>query len=632
MATSPQHQGQEEDPTPSFAPSLSFVFHYLKRHILPYKKSFFVFLLNTVSGALLTVTGPFLVTKIIEHLSLPLGYGFYFWIILYFLQIIFIIVIYRVGDYFVNIRMIPSLRRAITQEAMEELMKKNLHFYHEEASGDLASRIKELVKSVPDLLRTLLERLGEPFLFVLISLGFLYALKPFFAYALLCWILSCGVCFIFLNPFIARHGAAMANYGSKITGYNVDILSNIIPLRLFGSLKEERRLATPLQEKAQVAEEKMEWGYFFLWFFYGVSIFIFEIFAVVVMIRSLKAGDLKATDCLFIFTLHGRIFHTLWQVALDISTAAKIYANIVQSLCILYKPMDIKNYHGEDFLETQNQGHEKNKELIQKDGGQTVLQISKGDILLDQVEFSYDKKSHGYVFSCPHLFIPGGQKVGIVGQSGAGKTTFINLLMGFYDLKKGRILLDGQDISQVTKESLWKAFGVVSQEGGLFNRTVGENIAYGRQGASQKDIEEAAKMAHIHDVVQGFPLGYNTPVGERGSKLSGGQRQRLHLARCILKNAPILVLDEATSALDSTTENNIFQHIQHIMGHHTTLMIAHRLSTLRALERILVFSKGSLTQDGTHDDLLSQEGIYKELWSSQQHEFQNQEKSHIFSS
>lgn len=590
-----------------FSPSFGFVFSYIGHHLKPHKFSFFILMFNSVCGALLTVTGPFLVKKFIDHLTFPLGPSFYFWLSLYFIEIVCIVAIYRLGDYFVNIRMTPAMRRSITQGAMEELMKKNLHYYHEQASGDLASRVKELVKNVPDFLRTLAERLMEPFLSLLLSIGFLYALNPFFGWALSLWLLSCAGVFALCNPIISKYGAQMADFGSKITGYNVDVLSNIIPLRLFGCPREERRLALPLQEKAQKAEEKMEWGYFALWTFYGISIFVFEVFAIYFMVIFRQRNSLTLGDCLFILTLHGRIFSFLWQVALDASNGAKLYAGISQALSIIYKPM---NYEG-SFTGKP-------------------LQISSGSIVVEDLEFSYNTQDKTYTFSCPSLIIPGGQKVGIVGQSGAGKTTFINLLMGFYTPQKGRILLDGQDISTVSKETLWKVFGVVSQEGGLFNRSVKDNIAYGRPEAALDEIQGAAKMAFIHEAIMNFPEQYHTSVGERGSKLSGGQRQRLHLARCILKGASVLILDEATSALDSKTEQEIFQQIQQIMGDKTTLMIAHRLSTLKAVERILVFHRGILVQDGSHENLLKEGRFYGDLWQNQQNRFQENETSHVF--
>ena len=204
-----------------------------------------------------------------------------------------------------------------------------------------------------------------------------------------------------------------------------------------------------------------------------------------------------------------------------------------------------------------------------------------------------------------------------MGYSGGGKSTFVNLILRLYDVMKGSILIDGQDIRAVTQDSLRKHIAMIPQDPSLFHRSLMENIRYGRLDASDEDVIEAAKKAYAHEFISTLPQGYHSLVGERGVKLSGGQRQRIAIARAILKNAPIFILDEATSQLDSVTENLIQESLWELIQNKTTIVIAHRLSTLLHMDRILVFDKGMIIQDGTHHELLSKSGLYKQLWDAQ---------------
>jgi ATP-binding cassette subfamily B protein len=220
-----------------------------------------------------------------------------------------------------------------------------------------------------------------------------------------------------------------------------------------------------------------------------------------------------------------------------------------------------------------------------------------------------------------NLEIPGGQRVGLVGPSGGGKTTITKLLLRYIDLNAGAITIDGQDIAKVTQRSLREAIAYVPQDPLLFHRTLTENIAYAREDASQEDVTAASELAHAHEFIKDLPAGYDTLVGERGIKLSGGQRQRVAIARAILKNAPILVLDEATSSLDSESEKYIQEGLKALMEDKTAIVIAHRLSTIKHLDRIVVLDKGRIVEDGSHDELVAAGGLYARLWSHQSGEF-----------
>ncbi len=251
---------------------------------------------------------------------------------------------------------------------------------------------------------------------------------------------------------------------------------------------------------------------------------------------------------------------------------------------------------------------------IQDTKGAKAISISDRVIDFNNVSFSFNNRS---VVDHLSLNIPGGQKLALAGASGAGKTTITKLLLRLYDVDSGVITIDGQNIAKVTQDSLRNAIAFVPQEPILFHRTLMENIRYGRREATDEEVIEAAKKAHCHEFISQLPLGYNTFVGERGIKLSGGERQRVAIARAILKDAPILVLDEATSSLDSQSEAYIQEALEVLMQGKTVIVIAHRLSTIMKMDRIVVLEGGRVVADGTHEELLAQEGLYKKLWSIQ---------------
>ncbi len=246
--------------------------------------------------------------------------------------------------------------------------------------------------------------------------------------------------------------------------------------------------------------------------------------------------------------------------------------------------------------------------------GAKPLVVTNGEIVFENVSFQYGQKG---LFENKSIVIKGGEKVGVVGFTGAGKTTFVNLILRFYPLKSGKICIDGQDISEVTLESLRNQIALVPQDPILFHRTIKENIRYGRLDATDQEVEEASKAAHCDNFIERFSEGCETVVGERGTALSSGERQRIAIARAMLSKAPILILDEATSSQDSITEKYIQEGFEKLMQRRTAIVIAHRLSTLKKMDRIVVFEKGKIVEEGNHQALISQHGPYAHMWDVQ---------------
>lgn len=484
------------------------------------------------------------------------------------------------------------LRKHIGLYSMNRMLDQSHYFYQNNFAGSLSNRVNDVIMHVPTLVKIFLDNFFSHGISVIFAVFAVLSVGGTFAIGMIFWVLS----FVFISCFLSRYGAMLADDTAEqkttVIGAIVDILMNIMNVRLFNGKNDEYdHLDNKFSEYVSF-DQKMKWFYLIIYFLQGLSFAIFQGVCFWWLIDGFSKGLITPGDFSLITSINLSIVGNLWYLSKDIKDFSESYGAVKQGLRSIEAEIELQ-----DVPNAQS------------------LVVSGGEIVFEKVRFHY--KGALPFFNDKSVVIPSGQKVGLVGPSGSGKSTFASLLLHLFELNSGRILIDGQDISQVTQESLRGAIAMIPQETVLFHRTLMENIRYSKRSATDQEVIAAAQMACAHDFIMHQPEGYNMVVGERGGKLSGGQRQRIAIARAFLKKPRILILDEATSALDSITELEVQQALHRLMEHATTIVIAHRLSTLEKMDRILVFDQGKIVEDGTHEQLLASQGLYANLWNAQ---------------
>jgi ATP-binding cassette subfamily B protein len=497
------------------------------------------------------------------------------------------------GVSFLNSYFQANTIAGLRKQAFSYMIGQSHSFFADNFGGSLTQKINKYARSFERLMDMLVDN-GLPL--IVRSIGTIiaiYTLVPKYAYILVVFCVLFIVTALIYVRLKLKYDIMAAQSDTRTTGALSDSISNHSSIQFFAGHDYERGrvgAVIDVQKKATLINWYLWGGLSSIQSFYVVMI---EFVIFWVAISDWRFGLIGVPIIILIQSYLIRLTQSLWSFHSIIRTFYDGFSDAQEMALVLEIPYEIKD------------------EAKQK------LENTKGEVVFKNVTYIYDK-NNTKVFDDFSLLIPPGQKLSIVGSSGAGKSTFVNLLMRLYNLTSGQILIDGVDISLISQKNLRENIGFVPQDPALFHRTLMENIRYGRRDATDEEVKIASSLANCDKFINKLPLGYNTFVGERGIKLSGGERQRVAIARAILKDAPILILDEATSALDSESEMLIQEALRNLIKNKTTIVVAHRLSTIRAMDRIIVIEDGKIIEDDTHEELVSKDGgLYKRLWDIQ---------------
>ncbi len=498
---------------------------------------------------------------------------------------------YRTGD-FATAHFESKVMKHLYDFTFARLLEHSYNFFSNNFSGSIIAKSKRLVRSF----ETLIDILGFQIWFSLATIigicAILFFKAPILAWAFLIWsILYILITLIFIKKKIL-YDADKAVADSVVTARFSDVITNILNLKIFSSDTIEQSAFNTIT----VSEEKKRtWA----WQFGNIQNTVqailmaaLQILVIYINIHLWYEGKISLGVFVLVQSYLFSLFDILWNLGRSLGRATEAMTDMQEVVDIFDTPIDIANPNNPEILE-----------------------MKEGNIEFKNVSFTY--KGGISVLQDFNLIIKPGERIGLVGHSGAGKSTITKLLLRFADALEGSIVIDNQDIKNVTQNDLRKVISYVPQEPILFHRSIKENIAYSKPDATKEEIIEVAKKAHAHEFIEKLPQGYDTLVGERGIKLSGGERQRVAIARAMLKDSPILMLDEATSSLDSISEHYIQDAFNELMKGKTTIVIAHRLSTIQKMDRIIVLDKGKIVEQGTHKELLELNGSYAELWNHQ---------------
>ena len=493
---------------------------------------------------------------------------------------------------YLKLKSTTKIRADIIESMYSYVQQHAYHYFQNNYAGTLANKISDMAKGVTTVLEQMVAPLFSEITTTGIAIISMYLVHPFFGIILVTWSFMYLAIVALFTKKILKRSSIFSEANSVCMGKVSDGIINIITVKLFSRFNYEKKYLEKYVTESRLKQESLQWYMLKVKYLQSVLVTTLVASMICTLIYAKSKSLITIGDFTIILSLSYTVIHSLWLIS---SYCVVFFENLglcKQALSIISVPHAIT-----DLLDAP------------------PLKVTKGEIIFDKVNFSYESESR--IFTNKSIVISGGQKVGLVGFSGSGKSTFVSLILRLYDPFSGKILIDGQDIATVSQDSLRQQIAMVPQDPSLLHRSLFENIQYGYLGATREQVIEASKKAHCHEFIELLTSQYDTLVGERGIKLSGGQRQRISIARAILKNAPILILDEATSSLDSITEKKIQESLEYLMKGRTTIVIAHRLSTLYAMDRILVFKDGIIVEEGTHEKLLEINGHYSQLWQMQ---------------
>lgn len=498
---------------------------------------------------------------------------------------------FRLYDWY-KIKVMTRVKANVTKSMLGHLKKHSYEYFQNNLAGSLINKISDISDGIYELLSMICKIFIWKFFSLVIAAAVMFTVRPSFALILIIWGALVVSITLKLSKITSTLSTEYAANRSMLVGKISDSIFNIINSKLFPNIHYEKKRIQSALDHTVKSERKVLWWLFKVSYIQGLSVTIFIACLLILLIKGYKEKTVTIGDFALILSLANTFIPMIFELSESLLKFFREIGVCNQALTIVTHPLAVANYPNAK-----------------------PLKITKSNIDFKNVNFGYSKNK--LLFNNLTISIPAGQKVGLVGCSGGGKSTFTNLLLRLYDIKSGTIFIDNQNIKYVTKESLRQQIAVIPQEPVLFHRSIKENIRYGNVEATDEMIIKASKKAHCHDFIKLLDEGYESLVGERGIKLSGGQRQRIAIARAVLKDSPIIIMDEASSALDSATENYIHQSLHNFMKNKTAIVIAHRLSTLKDMDRILFFKDGAIIEDGDFEYLRGINGYFSKLWNMQ---------------
>ncbi len=584
-----------EPETPETLPSspFGFVRHYLRY----YKWPLLVIALLELGQAACQMLIPKAVQRLIDAVMLADGASGSVWTVLadpmrFFVLLNIGILVFSRSSGAILVMTGPALRRRVRHGLYGYLQGHSQRYFMGNFAGSLSNRISEVSIGVNHSLWTVMFDFWPVAVALTVTLVLLAQVHTGLALVMGLWAIGYVVISYLLAMRCRTFAKKFAAARSAVSGKIVDAVSNVMNSKLFARDDHERGYLRHYLDHEVKAARRTFWFMERMRWFQFIATLSLQVAMIAYAVGLWMEGTISAGSFAMVASLLLLVINDIRNLSRRFLEFFEYVGNVSDGVSVIIRPHEITD---------------------PPDGGE--LKVTQGEIRFEDVHFAYAGGMD--IFRGLNVTIPPGQRVGLVGFSGSGKSTFLNLVLRLYDIQKGRILIDGQDVREVSQDSLRRAISMISQDPILFHRSLLENVRYGSLDASDAEVQDAARHAFAHEFISELPNGYGALVGERGVRLSGGQRQRISIARALLKNAPIFLLDEATSSLDSVTERDIQDSIENLMRERTAIVIAHRLSTIARLDRIVVFHAGDIVEDGTHEELIARNGHYARMWKMQ---------------
>ena len=571
--------------------AVKFIWSYLKK----FKYTLLLAIILIIVSRGLSQTGAYCMAKIFDFAASSKG-SFEYWRHLEILLLVFVFLegvghtIQTFGMWFLS-RLIPHIRSIVIKDVFEYVNKHSISYFTNEMAGNISNKFNQLQNGMVEFFMQSSNIMFD-FCYLIVNLIILVWMSWYWLPAIVLWSISVIVIGMHFGRQRAAFSKATSTYQSKANAAIVDSIANYAEVKSFSNYRYEKINLFKMLHIWRHTESEEQKQKVLINFYLGMTAIGSLIFFISVSFGLLYFHQIELTGFFFVLT----IFHRLSGIVFGVNWTVNNMSRILGQMDSALETLSVEP----EILDSPKA---------------TELNIKKATISFDKVCFGY---TTGYpIFTDFNLEIKTGEKVGIVGTSGGGKSTLIKLIARYFDVKSGAVRINGIDIKSVTQDSLHKNIAVIPQDVCLFNRSLFENIRYGKTTALKEEVVKAAQKASADKFIDKFPSKYETKVGDRGVILSGGERQRIAIARAILKDAPILIFDEATSSLDSESEKYIQESLKELMKNKTVVAIAHRLSTLREMDRIIVLENGKIIEEGTHLSLLRKKGRYAKLFKLQ---------------